>query len=442
MNGVLKKDSSKEVFKLEHLYKKDYEGRPYKWGISIEQVGDNEYRLKYSYGVVSRTMTHSYSDIIKPKSKTIPGSTSEFSVAIKKAKSIYDRQLKKGYKYLSDIATEEEIENNIDDLYNFLTDRLPKYNTDVNNVCKPMKCQKFQLGKMKYYAILQPKINGVRCIILYKEVTESEGMFATTHKQAVILSKEGLRYNIKHIEDEFTKFYETIPQMQNLVFDGELYIKGKPVTTIGGAARNQYNEYHKDLKFVCFDLAIPDITNKDRDAIRFNTSYYIRSYNPLDICDHNRFDKIDKPVIFLNSIEVHDDNEVLDYRDICIKEGYEGCVVRDKDAEYCFGQRPMTMMKCKKFDDAEFEIVDIKCRGNAYEKVGFTIIYLLKNDINDLQFECNGTGTVEDKLDIFNNKDKYIGKQATVKFYERTKNGLPFHANVIAVRDYETPNND
>jgi len=52
-------------------------------------------------------------------------------------------------------------------------------------------------------------------------------------------------------------------------------------------------------------------------------------------------------------------------------------------------------------------------------------------------FECNGTGTVEDKLNILNNKDYYKGKFATVKFYERTKNGIPFHANVIGIRDYE-----
>lgn len=441
MDTELKQDSHKTIFTLATLYKRDYRGKPCKWEVSIEQSKNNNYRLAYKYGVVEQTTVVSHSDYIKAKNIGKSNQTTLFDQAMKEAKSAHSRQLKKGYKYIDDIATKEEVLNNIDDLYHFLDDKLPKYNTDANNVCKPMKCQKFQLGKMKYHAILQPKINGVRCIILYKEITEGEGMFATTHKQAVILSKEGLRYDIKHIEYEFTKFYENIPEAQNIVFDGELYIKGKPVTTIGGAARNKYNEFHKDIKFVCFDLAIPDISNANRDNIRFNMTYYINCYCPIDISDHHKFDKVDKPVIFLNSIEVHDDNEVLDYRDICIKEGYEGCVVRDKDAEYCFGQRPMSMMKCKKFDDAEFEIIDIKCRGNAYEKVGFTIIYLLKNDINDLQFECNGSGTVEDKLDIFNNKDKYIGKQATVKFYERTKNGLPFHANVIAIRDYETPNN-
>ena len=55
--------------------------------------------------------------------------------------------------------------------------------------------------------------------------------------------------------------------------------------------------------------------------------------------------------------------------------------------------------------------------------------------INDEIFECNGTGTVEEKVKILENKP--ISKFATVKFYERTKNGIPFHANVIGIRDYE-----
>ena len=87
------------------------------------------------------------------------------------------------------------------------------------------------------------------------------------------------------------------------------------------------------------------------------------------------------------------------------------------------------------FNDAEFECIGVEHTGNPDDKVGFNVRLVLKNDINDLVFSCTLTGTVNERLDILNNPP--IGKSVTVKFYERTKNGLPFHANVVGIRDYE-----
>jgi len=80
------------------------------------------------------------------------------------------------------------------------------------------------------------------------------------------------------------------------------------------------------------------------------------------------------------------------------------------------------------------DIIDIRCNG---ENEKFTIVYTLKNDTNNLTFFCNGTGTVDEKMTLYQNREAFIGSKATVKFYERTSNGLPFHAHVIGVRDYE-----
>ena len=37
------------------------------------------------------------------------------------------------------------------------------------------------------------------------------------------------------------------------------------------------------------------------------------------------------------------------------------------------------------------------------------------------------------KVDV----EKYIGNKVTAKFYERTINNIPFHANVVGLRNYE-----
>lgn len=80
-----------------------------------------------------------------------------------------------------------------------------------------------------------PKINGVRCTIKYEAV--DNGLFGISH-EVVIRSKEGLRYNVKHIEDAFDRYVFYREDYKNITFDGELYIKDQKNTTIGGAARN------------------------------------------------------------------------------------------------------------------------------------------------------------------------------------------------------------
>ena len=80
-------------------------------------------------------------------------------------------------------------------------------------------------------------------------------------------------------------------------------------------------------------------------------------------------------------------------------------------------------------------INDYKWSGNPEQGVGFSVVLMCKNDINDLTFESTVVGTVEERKAIIDNPP--IGKMVTIKFYERTKNGIPFHSNVIAIRDYE-----
>lgn len=420
----------------EILYKRTIGNKIYQWYAIIDKVVDYKYRLKYFYGEVDGTETITYSDICEPKNIGKKNETTSYQQATKELKSIYERQKKKGYKSWEDIAKDKTFDYPYNgwsgNKYEVLNKFLPKYNTDANNCIKPMKCQKFQIGKFNYPCIIQPKINGVRATIGYYK-TDGSDLFEPAFK-TIIRSKEGLEYKIKHIEDIFNRFYEKYPNYQDIIFDGELYIHSQVVTSIGGAARNPNNELHNKLSFVIFDLSIPILTNMERDKLRDKISTeFIRFNNVTKTNVHSQF--INSSIIFLESDLCLSDEQSLSYMEDYIKDGFEGAVIRDFNAEYCFGQRPKTMMKLKKFDDSEFKVIDIYSKGNPDDKVGFTIIYKLQNDINDEIFECNGTGTVEEKVKILENKP--IGKFATVKFYERTKNGIPFHANVIGIRDYE-----
>lgn len=423
------------------LYKRDATGNIIHWRCEIKKIRENcnnHIVLAYYYGRLNSTVSVSYSDRIVAKSKKTNMAQAEFEM-----NSIFERHRKKGYKSLKDLG----IFNTSDfkdsaSLYNLINLKLPKYNTDANNCAKPMKAQKFAIGKFEYPCIIQPKINGVRAIIMLEEFVPTD-LFSTEgfirknkYYKTVIKTKEGLEYNIPHIKNLFNELYNKFPEYSNIIFDGEIYIRNEKVTSIGGAARNIKNPLHKKLQFVNFDLSIPDISNKDRDVLRFkiwedfNDTNVFVNLNPQGDKLWDNF-----KIIVLNSDVCWDDNQALKYMQESINNGFEGAIIRNNNAEYKFGSRPATMMKLKKFDDAEFKCVGINHFGNPDDGVGFSVTLTLKNDINDLTFDCTLMGTVNERLEVLSNPP--IGKIVTVKFYERTKNGLPFHANIVGIRDYE-----
>lgn len=428
------------------LYKRNVNGQPLVWWANIDDYTDDtgikQYRLSYHHGIMNGVISNTFSDPIVAKSKK-----NCYQQALFQLNSLYEKQKKKGYKSAEELGLSDADSSR--SFYDKLNHVLPKYNTDANNCVKPMKCQKFAIGKFTYPAMIQPKINGVRCIVMLEDYTPTT-MFDDHAintdkgiKRVTMKTKEGLTYNIFHLEQVFKEFYTKLPQYANIVFDGEVYIRNEKVTSIGGAARNPQNPLHSKLCFVNFDLSIPDMNNKDRDALRtkvWNDFEAVRSslyVPPVLLClnaeSHPMFDQF--PIIVLNTDETYNDEQSLNYMQRYIDCGFEGAVIRDKSAEYQFGSRPQTMMKLKKFEDAEFECYDYKWSGNPEQSVGFSVVLMCKNDINDLTFESTVVGTVEERKAILDNPP--IGKMVTIKFYERTKNGIPFHSNVIGIRDYE-----
>lgn len=342
--------------------------------------------------------------------------------AYKELESEYKNHIKKGYKEYNFPIT---FDNNRS-LPNYFEAIVDKTNTDALGFAKPMKCQKFELGKVKYPCIGQPKYNGVRATISINYFKKD--MFDDT--PILILSKEGVEYKLNHLNIQLYNILKYLEQqgINNPVLDGEIYLPNTPVTTIGGAARNESNPVNKQLQYVIFDLSIENISQKDRLKYLFNM--------PFDISRHFNF--ITSASVFVSSSTLlNSDEESLEYLDTCLKIGYEGAVTRQYEPEYAFGQRPMFMRKLKKFSDAEFEVIDIIPYGDANQNVGTGCKFILRNDLNDSTFECIPKGTTTERLNYFANKEKYIGNKVTAKFYERTINNIPFHANIIGLRNYE-----
>lgn len=348
---------------------------------------------------------------------TYQGTVKQFDAVIKK-------KLQEGYKRLSDIGFPEAYA--ILD-YKAINALLPSYNTDQNDHVKICKCQPFKPDKFDYEptAWAQPKINGNRSTISWG--VKGEGIFKT--EGSVIKSHEGIIYVIKHISDIFDMIFEKCSK--DLVFDGEMYVKDEPVTSISGACRNPKNPIHKRLQYYCFDLAIADIDQTSRLELK-SKALGDMAYKQRHPNEHDKIKNVN--VIDTISVRVSCDNEATNARDICIKAGYEGCVIRNGAATYKFGSRPKDLMKLKKAKFGQFEVLDINHFGyeNSENNIGKGINFVLINDLDGAIFESKPTGLdVDQQMDLYINRAKVIGTKVTLRYYERTVEGLPFHTNVI-----------
>jgi hypothetical protein len=347
--------------------------------------------------------------------------TTAYEQACNEAQSRWEKKKKQGYKSLSDLNINYKNylinEGDTITLNNAIEVALPQNRTDANNLSKPMKAQPYFDDKgnvrIKFPCFGQPKLNGFRVMARWEEVEEGEGLFKTKVEKVVFRSKEGLKYDIlEHIEKSFTKDMFITTKGYTLTFDGEMYIHGEILSEISSAVRKRNSKTEK-LGFHIFDIAVENIKQDERLA-------YMNTF-------------INRPnIYFLKTHIVKNNEEAQIFTDECIKKGFEGAIFRDMKATYQFGKRPKTMVKLKRFQDKEFKIVDVVGGDNAPELGVFICV-----QEQGLQFKVNPEGNHEIKKEYLINKNKYIGKKLTVRFFERTKDNLPFHAVGIAIRDYE-----
>lgn len=102
--------------------------------------------------------------------------------------------------------------------------------------------------------------------------------------------------------------------------------------------------------------------------------------------------------------------------------GYEGLILRIGNAGYEMNKRSKSLLKVKKFLDAEFKVYDIQMSEKEVPVVDCG------------HFKVTAPGSFEEKQRIFENKDDYIGQWLTVEFSGYTADGIPFHPVALRFR--------
>jgi DNA ligase-1 len=87
-------------------------------------------------------------------------------------------------------------------------------------------------------------------------------------------------------------------------------------------------------------------------------------------------------------------------------------------------------LKHKSFVDEEYEIVDV-CEGEG-NRTG-TVGYMVFETADGKTFKSNVKGSFNEVKEMWKNRKQLIGKEATVKYFNLTPDGIPRFPYVINI---------
>lgn len=271
----------------------------------------------------------------------------------------------------------------------------------------------------------QPKINGLRCLIT---ASRNNDMFKPYNLK--FQSLEGVIWNTLGNLEDYLLSVLPASFVDNMIdegwaMDGEVYLPGYSVNDINHFVKDATAPENKLLQYWCYDLAIENMSQENRDIIRFNID------NPTQLVCKNEHINNKERLIILDSIAIQSDLGSIKARDIYLGCGYEGLILRNPNTDYQFGRRRVGYMeKFKTATEGDFKIIDI-----YEEKKRKLPILLCQNDINDATFETRLSATFDVQELVLNNKSDYIGRYIHAEFGERSGiKKVPFHLKQVILK--------
>lgn len=353
------------------IYKKDSKGKLREWRMEVD--GD-QYRTVS--GLADGQQVTSAWKKAKPKNIGKVNATTGEEQAIAEVEALYTKRLTREY--------HERVED-----------------IDIKRFFKPMLATKWQdrLSKVKYSegVYTQPKLDGVRCLA---KITK-DGLF----------SREGKKFvSVPHISKELETFFQQNP---DAVLDGELY------------NHNLKDDFDEIISLV--KKTKP--TAEDLIASEKMVEYHVYDYPSLGTCKFSDRYKalLDlfalhnfNSIVLVDTKEVSSEAEVNVQHEKYLEAGYEGTMIR-LDQPYQ-QKRSNFLMKYKEFEDKEFEIIAIEEGQGNWAGYAKRVIFRLEDG------RTCGAGLKGNQAfcrQLLKEADQYVGKQATIKYFKRTPDGMP-----------------
>ena len=269
---------------------------------------------------------------------------------------------------------------------------------------KPMLAQPIDKVKQWDYPVyVQPKFDGHR-------------MLATIQDHKVVLySRQGKVLDVEHIRATLQTAYDA-DIWTGRVLDGEVYAHGETLQTISSWVKKPKPE---SLRLV-YNLYDVDWAYPYGDRVKLLNQL-------LDNIETTHLDGTETRLVY-------SEEELNDLHAKYIGLGYEGTIVRQGNAGYEQGKRSKSLMKKKDFQDAEFKIID-SLRGKRNERNNTEVgIYKCVTDAG-VEFSVTAPGNAQEKHTHAINGGQNIGLYLTVKYFNLTPDGCPFHPVALRIRE-------
>jgi len=280
---------------------------------------------------------------------------------------------------------------------------------DKSENARPMLAHEFQKrgGYLKDGdpVFLQPKRDGVRAV-------------ATCTKSGVSLLSRGGKPipGVPHIVKELKRL-----MAPGNMLDGELFSKGLLLEEIMSmVTKAPKGQEHERLELWVFD--------RPSERTQGYGRRFVWSWQPSGT-PHVR--KVE-------TLSIDFSKKVLEtYHGMCIKDGFEGVVIRPNDNSPYEHKKSANLLKYKKFQDAEFKVVGFhegrgKLKGHL---AAFEMEIKTQDGMKTFKAKMDGETAVLKKF--WKTRAGCIGKMATVKFQTLTKYGIPRFPVVKCIREEE-----
>ncbi len=268
---------------------------------------------------------------------------------------------------------------------------------------------------------MQPKLDGVRCLIQYeKGFNPSLDPAFDDRDKVVAYSRTGKQWlNIDHILQSLKLFFQDNP---NVILDGELYnhalkddfekiiscVRKQKPTAIDKA------ESRKLVQFHCYDIVDETLTFEERN-------YFIQKHLPKTY----GIKTVKTQAVSTESLSkvVHQQN---------LDAGFEGSILRTNDVYKC--GRSWSLRKFKDFHDAEAKLTSwVEGKGKRKGTIG----KFMAVDADGNKFGMPVMDNFKKLQTMFDEMKTWVGKEATFTYFERTKAGSYRHPLFKAIRNYE-----
>lgn len=401
------------------LYKKSSTGAILEWTIGVIEDSDHStaYQIVTIHGQVGGKLQTTSDTVWSGKNIGKKNETSIKQQAELEAKAKHNKQLKEGYVTSIKAAEAGELDAIIEggiepilafDYMDVIYNMRPGHENDPPKLVKTNHAK-----KIKFPVYVQPKLDGIRSTAA---ADENRTLWSRTRKPIE---------SMPHIQSELVALMNGKPEIN----DGELYnheFKNDFEKIVSVVRKDEAEDGYLKVQYHMYDI----VMEGGFEARYQYLSGLINSYEK----ENGQL----KYIRLVETVLVHNEDELMEVFKRFRKLGYEGAMLRNADGKYV-NKRSYDLQKFKDFMEDDFEILDIEeGSGKLQGHVGAFVLKLKAPNTTK-------NGTVSVKLggdtgflkECFENHALWKGKKLTVVYQGYTvEKSLRFPTGK-AIRDYE-----